>query len=553
METGEEIKSAKIVLQACLKARKTLRMYPSNNPIYINTLEDTFEKFKLFFALKDKLIFRIRLYDIYYEDERIYHNEVQKDENLAFFLYKDGLRELTFSKRMPFEEMTAFLKIISQDFENVVLDDDTVTLFWESDFRYIRYVVEDTFLADEDYESEAVSQATRVKNSPDQVKALAHHAVSIQEPHQKVNPPAIQAGDREMMEHELEADAGDKIAKLMDIIFEVFADSKTQSEVAESCGFLSQAIEYAIRNRTIGVVVGALERLKQIASIDKVSNAIKENIEKIFAFVGSEPTIYLLGEYLDTGDKTDSASVKKLIPYFDKNSIQPFMNLLSMLGTIHARKVVLEVLEKLCPLDFLTVVQGLDSPEWYVVRNIIYVLRSVGDTRAVDYLLKKIDHPDERVRLEIIRALGEMGGPRALPVLAAYLSDNTPIQLRLAAVRALGGLGSEEARNLLMAKISEKSFADKEFNEKKLYFQTLSRWKDKAVVDQLIEMLMKKRLFPDARADEKRACAAYCLGLIGAAEALPYLQKCMNARSRVLREFSHAAIEGIEHEAQKRV
>ena len=118
MEYGEDIKAAKLVIKMFLKARKNIRMYPANNPVYVNTLKDTFEKFKVFFSFKDRLVLNIRLHDIYYGEELIYHNNEQKDDNLAFFFFKDGLRELTFQKKMPFEEMEVFLKVISLDFRS---------------------------------------------------------------------------------------------------------------------------------------------------------------------------------------------------------------------------------------------------------------------------------------------------------------------------------------------------------------------------------------------------------------------------------------------------
>jgi hypothetical protein len=39
MELSEDIKIAKDILQNLTKSKKTLRMYPSNNPVYIKTLE----------------------------------------------------------------------------------------------------------------------------------------------------------------------------------------------------------------------------------------------------------------------------------------------------------------------------------------------------------------------------------------------------------------------------------------------------------------------------------------------------------------------------------
>ena len=551
MEYGEDIKSVKMIIKMLLKARKNLRMYPVNNPIYANTLNDSFEKFKAFFYFKDKLILNIRLYEIYYGEQLVYQNNKPAGDNLAFFFFKDGLRELSFQEKMTFEELEAFLKVISLDFDNEVLDDDTVTLFWENDFQHIRYVVEDEFLADEGYEEQAVLQVMKTQNDPDKFKNIYKESLVTGDTVQKVDIVAIADNDLKMLFYELEEDAKDKVDKFMDIIFEIFYKSKSSEEFSEIADFFKGAIEYAIKNGNIASTTKILARLKKIDSNDKVTNSVKKNIQTIFHFVGSEHIIYLLGEYLDSGNKTDPAAIKALISYFDKNAIPSFMNLLSMLDSIYARKVVIDVLALLGPKDFMTVTKGLNSPEWYVVRNIIYVLREIGDKRAVDYLLKKVNHPDVRIKIEIIRTLGELGDSRVLAPIIECLEDDSEIQLKFTAIRALGSLSSKDARIVLLDKISAKTFQNKEFNEKKEYFHILSRWKDQEMIDYLIKVLMKKTLFSNSKIYENRACAAYSLGLIGSREALPFLSKCQRDNNRLLNEFSDSAIKRINHESQK--
>jgi hypothetical protein len=551
MEHGEDIKAAKFVIKMLLKSRKNLRMYPANNPIYANTLEDTFEKFKAFFYFEDKLVLNIKLYDIFYGEELIYHNDDQKDDNLSFFFYKDGLRELSFQKNLSFEEMEAFLKVISLDFDNDVLDDDTVTLFWESDFQHIRYVVEDEFLADEGYEEQAVSQANEQKNTSTKFKIIYDTSLKIKDKAEPIDIATIEDADLKMLAYELEEDANDKTDKFMDIIFEVFYKAKSNEEFSEIAEFFQSGIDYAITKGNIESVTKVLARLKKIASKDKVADVVKENIKKIIFYAGCEHIIYLLGEYMDGGEKIDPGPVKELISYFDKNAITPFMNLLSTLETIHARKVVIDILSFLGPKDLMTVNKGLNSPEWYVVRNIIYVLREIGDKRAVDSLLKKVNHPDIRVRIEVIRTLGEVGDSRAISPIIDCLENDSEIQLKYTAIRALGSLESSDARKVLLNIISEKTFQHKEFNEKKEYFHVLSRWKDDVMIECLIKILMKKTLFSNSKVYENRACAAYALGLIGSRDALPFLNKCQKDNNKRLREFSESAIKRIDYESQK--
>jgi hypothetical protein len=550
MENGEDIKAAKIVIKMLLKSRKNLRMYPANNPIYKKTLEDTYDRFKAFFYFEDKLVLNIRLYDIYYGEELIYHNNEQKEDNLAFFFFKDGLRELTFHEKISFEEMEIFLKVISLDFVNDVLDDDTVTLLWENDFQHIRYLVEDDFLAGEDYQEQAVAQV-KERKSVLKYKDSFEDALSVEDPLKNLDIVTIEDEDLQRLSYELEADQNDKVEKFINIIFEIFYKAKSREEFSEITEFFKNAIEYAVQNGNIELATKLLVKLKKIASVNKVTDIVKENINKIILFAGSEHIIFYLGEYLDTKEKTDPSPLKELIGFFEKNAIPPFMNLLSTLDTIHARKVIIDVLVLLGPKDFITITKGLNSPEWYVVRNIIYVLREIGDPRAVDYLLRTVSHPDVRVRIEVIRTLGELGDARALAPIIECLENDSEIQLKFTAIRALGSLSTDDARNVLVNKISDKDFLNKEFNEKKEYFQMLSRWKDQETIDIVTGILMKKSFFPGLKIFENRACAAYCLGLIGSRETLPLLYKCQKEKNKLLREFSDSAIKRIDHGSQK--
>ena len=149
MEINDELKAVKDVVQALLKSKKMLRMYPQNNPIYIKTLEDNYSRFRDFFMYNNQLVLKIRQNDIYYDSEQVYSNP-EKEDNLALFFFKDGLREITFKKGLTQDEMEDFLGIISMDFDREGVDDDIVTLFWERDFQNIQYVVDEAFLADED-------------------------------------------------------------------------------------------------------------------------------------------------------------------------------------------------------------------------------------------------------------------------------------------------------------------------------------------------------------------------------------------------------------------
>jgi len=547
MEINEENRAAKEVIQAILKSKKILRMYPENNPVYVKTLEDAYNKFKEFFYYNEELQLKIKQNEIYCGAEQVYSSS-EKDDNLALFFFKDGLREITFKKGLTSEEMEAFLTVITLDFDTEVIDDDIVTLFWEKDFQNIQYVVDDAVLADEDdYNSAVVEEIKEESNSPDHLMKAYEDAFSESDKLKEASIIPLSDKDLQALLKEFEKDSQERLGKLVNILFEMMYLAETRQEFEDISLFLMNYVDYGVLQGDINIVTDILSRLKTLLENKNISADIKKYIEKILLFAGSEAVINHIGELLDSGQDIDEKAFDDFVRFLDKNAIAPFIKILGELKNIHPRKIVINALTYLGPKDIILLSSGLNDTRWYVVRNIIHILRKIADKRAVDFLLKTVKHGDNRVKIEVIRALGELGGAGVIIALREAL-DDPEVQVRIAAMKALGNIRSEAAKRIILDKIKDKNFKDKEFDEKKDYFETISKWKDEEIFDFLVSTLKKKTFFGSAKNDENRACAAYSLGLLGNKAALNILAKCRNESSKLIKEFSFAAIRKLEHE-----
>lgn len=544
--SDEELKRVADIVQSFLKAKKILRMYPENNPVYINTLEDNFGKFKDFFYYRDELRLHVRQNEILYDSEQVYYSP-EKDDNLALFFFKDGLREVTFKKGLAYGEMEDFLKIISLDFSRDVLEDDVVTLFWEKDFQNIEYVVDEVMLSDEDdYESKALADLEEKETGQDDLSRAYEDAFKEGGEVRDISIVPLTDKDLQLLFKEIEKDSLNKAPRLTDILFEMLYLCETRDDFEDMVGFFGESIAFSIGRGDVSGASDILRRIGEMLENNKLSDEVKKYLRRVILRAGSEAIITLLGEILDKGPEMDEKVIEDFVKLLDKNAIVPFMKVLGELESMGGRKAVIDALVLLGPRDILTLAKGLNDSRWYVVRNIIFILRKIGDKRAVDYLLKTVRHGDIRVKKEVIRALGELGGTGVLQTLRECL-DDPDNQVRFAALRALGSVGSEAAKRILVNKIVDKNFRDRDFEEKKEYYEVLSRWKDSEIFDFVIGNLKKKTFFGRAKNYENRACAAYCLGLIGSADALPALQKFRNDGNKLFREFLHTAIKRIQH------
>lgn len=545
MELLEDIKAAKDVVNALLKAKKTFRMYPETNPMYEKTIEDAYAKFRSFFDYRDELTLKIKQNELFCDSEQVYHN-TQKEDNIALFFFKDGLREITFKKGFSHKELEEFLKILTVDYDREVVDDDVVTLLWERDFHNIRYVVDESFLAeDEDYETSAVKEARDKAPEADEL-ARAYADAFKEEGVKDISIVPLTDKDLHILVKELEKDAYNKMDKLLIIIFEMLYQAESKSDHEDVVHFLNDAVEFSIRHGDLETVIRIMEMTKEVVDGQSVPDDIKKYLSLVFSFLGSDAEIKLLGEFLDSGVEIEEKVFDEYVRFLDKNAIQPFITILGELKTIPARKNVINALISLGKKDIQSLAKGLYDSRWYVVRNIIYILGKIGDKKAVDYLIKTVNHSDIRVRKEVIKALGELGTSGVLQTLKECL-DDPEVQIRTSTARALGNIRSAAAKSIILQRMADKNFNKNDFNEKKEFYEVLSRWKDNDVIEFLMKTLKKKAFFGRAVNDENRACAAYCFGLMGCKEALPLLYKVRDSKNKLLREYAYTAIKRIEY------
>jgi hypothetical protein len=290
-----------------------------------------------------------------------------------------------------------------------------------------------------------------------------------------------------------------------------------------------------------------INRAKGLIEDPSTTEDMTKYMQMLLVYLSSEEMINLLGEILDSSVKIDDDDFKEFIKLLDKRAILPLVNVLGELKTFRVRAKVIDALIFLGKKDIKTLAMALNDTRWYVVRNIINIIRKIRDKRAIEYMLKSIRHEDIRVRKEVIRGLGEFGGEEALQPLKERL-DDIDAGVRIEAARAIGNIGSNRAKNIILEKISNKEFKNRDFEEKKEFYRVLSKWRDDSETFNFLTKMLKKGSFLWwAKNQEDRACAAFCLGLMGNKDALPYLHKQADSGNKLLDEITQAAIKRIEH------
>ena len=547
MDEAEDIKPARELVQIFQRARKNLRIYPVNNPVYSKTIEETFRRIDEFLEEHGDLCLTFRQNDILAGDRVIYQSTGVED-NFAFLFFKDGVRELSFRRGLSQEEMGDFLQAISFDFEKRPEDDDIVTMLWEKDFEHIKYSVDDELLLeDETYEERAAARAAGEPAREEDLKRIYGEILREEaaETIQAEIMPVTKA-DLAALQKDLERDCLDKLPRMAGILFDLLRGLPS-SDYGEIAGLINRAFEYCVKtgNLRLAVDILAAAGRKPPAGVEDEGLMAKE-LERVFEFACSPAVVGMLGDRLDAGEIVGAGVFDEYVRRLDKRAVSPFIAMLGELKTMEARKKVINALVFLGGKDIQALARGLSDERWYVARNIIYIFRQMGDKRAVDLIAGAAHHRDMRVRMEALKALGELESQGMISVLEEAL-DDPEAAVRMTAVRALGKLKSAPAKRAILGRIDGKTFLDLDFNEKKQYFEALANWNDPGTEEFLLKAIKAGSFFRRGRWDEFRACAAYSLGLMRSGSALQELEKLKDSKNRTLREYAYRAVKRIEH------
>ena len=579
LEKKVSVKMAADVLQSLSKAIKALKLYPDNSPVKHKFISDLTAKFTKFLEEYGDLALTVKQFDMLYQGEVVYTQTV-KEESIAFRFFGDGIREVIFSEKLDEQEILNFINVIQGGKGRDVEDDDIVTMMWEKDFKNIRYVViEDGGGGEEEGEGgEGVgggrgggeSESEKEKQQPETTASAAvrsgeplknaHKAETGQnqaqaetqaetilkstavefEIEQIYGKPfdeifTLTTEEIEKIKQEMDREAKvDLVLELLDILFLILEVEESADSYSEMMTYIVKAVKTMIVSGDYKNAIAVLTRIKDISNAEAaigVTDALED-----------EEFLQQLTQSLNMNKTDNIDELFTILTMFNKKSIIPLTNMLASLEQMKSRRIVCDALAVLAKDNLDTLLKRLQDDNWFMVRNVVYVLGRIGDTKVTNHLKRVKDHREPRVRKEIIHTLSEIKSDDAKNLLVSYLndSDNT---VRVSALKRLVSMEHRNAVPNILNIISSETFETKENYEKRELFEALAVLGYKEQLPYLKELLMKKsRLFGRSKVDELRILSAYALRKMNIPEAMDIMREGAASSDKAVKKICEDAL-----------
>ncbi|MGH7521169.1 MAG: HEAT repeat domain-containing protein [Gemmatimonadales bacterium] len=551
-------------MQVITKGMRATQLYMPNNPVYQRAVDNIRTAFRQIWQATDDLIFDIGETEMRWEDNAVYSQD-QRNESIAWTLFKDGVRSLSFKPGVEDVEIVRFLAVLQQA-KNLQADapDDLLTLLWAEDFQFVTYTFRE--LASENavpIERSDTGAAPMGGGGTPGGDAGPGDAATLRRQVEEEAPPKREGlvsiddfdttlyflDDKEIeylhkeVEREYSQDLrGNVLAMLFDLL-----ELQTYGTVrAELISIVENFIPYLLGAGDFRSVAFILRECKII--LQRARELIPEHRQTLETLPSRLSQSDALSQLLQSLDEaTSHPSEEELSDLFGELRADALGTLMAWLPKLHnerVRNLVQNSAERLAQAHSAEVLKALASADPAVQLEMVRLAGRLKLPGAPDGMGPLLERGERELKLAVVEALTTIASPSATRLLEKAIDDSER-DVRITAVKFLGQRGHRNAFPRIEAAVLGNKLKDADLTEKMAFFEAYGALAGATGIATLEKLLVPKGGLLARKEDpETRACAAMALGKIRTPAARDILQKVAqdkealvrNAVSRALRD-----------------
>lgn len=228
--------------------------------------------------------------------------------------------------------------------------------------------------------------------------------------------------------------------------------------------------------------------------------------------------------------------VRAAIIKFGKDSVAELLLTLKEAEDYSLRMKIVDILKNIGKDALEILLKNIDTPEWYLRRNILIILGEIGTQEICARLEILFTDPDDRVRLELVRTFIKLNYELGLKLL---LGDSA-IEVRAEALRGLKKSISTEEINELLPALKEKGDA---YHAELL--KIIGEKKIKEAFNIIVDYLKNLELRDDQIAQGLKQLALSTLIRLSHPEIRNVLEEFANSHDKFIANLSQAMLKKV--------
>ena len=571
-----ELASVKRVLTLLDKTAKSSRTYGTANPVAQKFFQQLFEGLTAHLATYSKLAFLVQRSELYFNGESVLRSEQDSsNESVAFKLYADGIRELTFLEGLAAEDLSFLLDSLWDSLDpDEEQDDDIVTRLWSKNLSTVTMVTAeeiaksstggDVFSLPTAGMLAAPESSLRDILDREQVRTKKGVGAGIeggdggtpttegtgggtnrQASRFQSGHVGYEVSDTELAElaKEIEAESTrDNTTYLLDMLTAILASEKSPAILTKLFDLWGNVLDSLTAQGKWSQLDSFLQLLHVTAEVrPDLSNDHKKQLAALLDNLGRPERMKMIETYLNKIPDTTAEGLPTVLQWMPAAAVPALCVLLANLEAPAHQAIVADALETLAKNQLDHVLRGLSDRRPRYVKNLLAILLKWNNPQCADAVEKLVRYPDIQVRKEVVRAIGIFRLNGNGVKLVAFLTD-TEESVRFAALKLLMTGQYTAPYSAWSPLVSVDTFMDRALSEKRAVFHAMRATSRDEVIPFFESLLTEWSWTNRKKKEELAALAAEALGKLATPAALAALELGQRKGGAAVKQACTAAL-----------
>lgn len=553
-----ELTSVSQLLKSLDRASKNVRTFGQQNSVAQKFFEQFYTELNTHLDQYSVLTFVVQREGLLFKEACVYSSKTgEASENLAFRLYSDGIREITFHQGIEQEDVLFFFDALWDTVGAAGMeDDDIVTRLWSKNLPTLTVVTVDEVMKVSEIDGVLAPQGkTPSDGSLRQIlaEAQAKEAKGSKEEQQRKARLSSSVTGYEVTEQEMaalaqdiEAESGrDSILYMLDILTAILSSERSPDLLNKLFDIYEGILKSLFQGGHWSIVEHVLGLLSEAEAVrPDLTDEHKKKLQNMFDQVSSPELMTLIQQYLNTADKPRTEGFANVLLMMKPSAVPALCTLLGDLEQPAHQTLIANALVDLAKETPEILAKYLTDRRPTFVRNLLSIIMRWNNPKLADNVEKILRYPDPLIRREAIRTLAILRPSGNAAKLVSLLNDPEE-GVRLATLKPL--LTGNYTASFAMWEpiLNAETFNDREPAEKRNIFHAMRATAGDEAVPYWTTLLTEWGWTNRKKREELALLAVDALGKLGTAAAHAALDTGTKKGTAAVKQACAAAIAGM--------
>ncbi|SRR6266446_386362 len=382
---------------------RSFLLYDARNDAIRSFLSQLVEGFAETLREEHAIRLEVRPFEIAFEGQPVYLNR-DRERSLAFRLYRDGVRALTFNEGFGLEELARLLEILSIRYSGVHQhEDDTVTLLWKGGFHFLEVVAVEG-LTPEAGDADAVARTRPSQPAPFLPEDADLPLPAAPAPSQPVWVEVEDGAKQVLRDQVASAALPEDALRLASLVARGLQDPVESMRFAEAIHLFEEMRDFLLSAESLLPLLDYVCLLKRLAKSPSPSwdPGRQEAVVGLVASCGSDRALRKLIHSIPAAERRLSHSLVEILDQVCPDPFTAVAEALALEENPAGRAVARQLLEHYGKQQGQLLRQRFAAAKGRVAADLLRLLARLEDGAPPAFLARQCAHLDLEVREEAL-------------------------------------------------------------------------------------------------------------------------------------------------------